>query len=426
MKLLNYTSRYLALLLLLLITIWAVLLYYAMLDEIYDSLDDGLENQKMLMVQRALEDPSILTQDDPEFKKHVYNFTSISKKSYTNFKESYRDTLMYMLNEKDYEPVRVYESAVAYDDEYYKLKIITSMVEEDDLMHDLAFHLLGLYLILVTCIILLNNVLLRKIWKPFNNLIDQLRNFKIEKNTPITIPETNIEEFSLLNDTVDKLIKKASDSYIAQKHFIENASHELQTPLAISINKLELFLENNELNDQQSKELASVLDNLGRLTRLNRSMLLLSKIENQQFLDEELVDFVILSHKVIKDFEDFAQHKSITIKLVSQVPFIYKINKDLAIILLTNLVKNAIVHGKSNTTVVINIEQSIWSVSNNGKKNALPKDQLFTRFKNTNTTQKSTGLGLAIAKAIATKYDIDINYHFNDQHVFTLHFPYKH
>lgn len=422
MRLLNYTSRYLAALLLLLITIWAVLFYYAMLDEIYDSLDDGLENQKILMVARAAEDPSILTQNDPEFKKHVYNFTGISKKTYLEFEEKYGDTLMYMLNEKDYEPVRIYESAVAYDDSYYKLKIITSMVEEDDLVQDLALYLIGLYVILVASILLLNNLLLRRIWKPFYNLIAQLRNFKIEKNTTVVIPETEIEEFNLLNTTVDKLIKKSTDSYIAQKQFIENAAHELQTPLAISINKLELFLENNTLKENQLKDIATVLDNLGRLTRMNKSLLLLSKIENSQFENETVVDVTALTQLIVSDFKDLTEHKKMRIEVSAIGTLQYKMDKDLALILITNLVKNALIHGTENEVITISVTASIWQISNVSDLQELDRNTLFTRFNASSSSNKSTGLGLAITKAIADKYAITILYNYDGKHTFELQF----
>lgn len=422
MKLLNYTSRYLAILLLPLITIWAVLFYYAMLDEIYDSLDDGLENQKLLMVERAAIDPSILLQDDPEFKKHVYNFTRIDKETYRNFKESYRDTLMFMLNEEDYEPVRIYESAVTFGNDYYKLKIITSMVEEDDLVQDLAIYIIALYLVLVASILLLNNFLLRRIWKPFYSLIAQLRSFKIEKNTSIETAPTNIEEFRILNNTVDKLIRKSTDSYVAQKQFIENASHELQTPLGISINKLELFLENNTLTENQLADIATVLENLGRLTRLNKSLLLLSKIENHQFNDEEKVDFNSLTKTIVSDFEDLAEHKKMKFTISSSGSLIYKMNEDLAIILLTNLIKNALVHGKRKHSVQIKITKNKWQISNLGKMKVIDEDTLFTRFRVSGNRNKSTGLGLAIAKAVANKYGIDIHYSFEGLHIFSLRF----
>lgn len=421
MKLLNYTSKYLLILLLPLITIWAVIFYYALLDEIYDSLDDGLENQKMVILQNPESIEGAFANQD--FKKGNHVITKIDQHEYSNFKESYRDTLMFMQNENDYEPVRVYESIFKDSVGYYKIKIITSMVEEDDLIENLAVYLVILYFLMLVSIVLLNNILLRKIWKPFNSLISQLKSFRIEKETTLKIKESDIEEFQLLNQTMEQLTEKSRKSYLNQKHFIENASHELQTPLAISINKLELFSEKNNLNEEQLKDIGFVLDNLGRLTRLNKSLLLLSKIENQQFIEEESLDFEHLIIRIAEDFNDLLQHKEMELKISFNEKLEYKMNKDLAIILLTNLIKNSIVHGLKKEVITIDVSSKKLTVSNFGVATALDSNNLFSRFKKMNTDSRSTGLGLAIAKAIAQKYQLELTYDYTETHNFTIHFP---
>src|SRR5690606_3716285 len=303
-------------------------------------------------------------------------------------------------------------------------KIITSMIEEDDLVNDMVQYLIVLYVLLIVSILVLNNLLLKKIWKPFYHSIAQLKNFKIEKQDSITTLPSNIAEFELLNKTVNKLIKKTSDTYIEQKQFIENAAHELQTPLAIGINKLELFLENNELTDHQAQELTAILDNLGRLTRLNKSLLLLSKIENKQFPDEKLIDFTTMTEAIVADFEDLSYHKSISISIETMESLTYYMNTDLANILLTNLIKNALVHGNNNASISIIVDTNLWTISNTGSKEMLDRVNLFSRFKKT-TNKQSTGLGLAIAHAIATKYNLMLTYDFDGSHLFSIHFPNK-
>ncbi|MBA6154474.1 sensor histidine kinase [Gelidibacter maritimus] len=420
MKLLNYTSKYLAILLVPLITVWAVIFYYAMLDEIYDSLDDGLENQKVLLLQKLPTNPEILQHNDLDLWNHA--ITPISKQQYEKFEDRNSDTLMYMLNEQDFEPVRIYETKLAYNDHYYKVKFITSMVEEDDLIQDLVVYLIVLYVSLMIAIVILNNLMLKKIWKPFHNLMWQLRDFRIEKNDQITTMPTNIEEFRLLNASITTLIDQSRARYLEQQHFIENASHELQTPLAISINKLELFLENSNLPEDNVKTMASVLDNLGRLTRLNKSLLLLSKIENRQFVDEERIDFNQLTAEVIGDFQDLAAHKNIDLQLESVSKLTFRMNKDLAVILLNNLIKNSIVHGQQNNTVTVKIQTKTISISNFGSAKPLDSDIIFSRFKKLSSDNKSTGLGLAIAKAISEKYGIELTYSYSEQHIFKLTF----
>ncbi len=424
MKLLNYTTRYFALLLFLLISVWAVALYYAMLDEIYDSLDDSLENQKILIVQRITENKQLLVESN--FSDGNYSLTRIKAEQYSNFEDTYKDTLMYMQNEDDFEPVRIYTSAIAHDDAYYKMRIITSMVEEDDLIEDLVSYLIGLYMLLITALILLNNVLLKKVWQPFYRLIDQLKTFTLEKGEPIKTDSTKIEEFHLLNQSVERLTQKSRESYVAQKQFIENASHELQTPLAICINKIELFIEKNPLEESQLLDLSIVLDNLGRLTRMNRSLLLLSKIENKQFVDEEDVSFNVLISQLALDFEDIAAHRAISIKIdEGDKPLTFKMNRDLALILVTNLLKNAIVHGNADELIHINIAYDHFSISNQSAHGLLDERQLFNRFKVGGSPGKSTGLGLAIAKAITEKYNLKLHYHFAEKQVFMVNFPIK-
>ena len=173
MKLLNYTSKYLLILLLPLIAIWAVIFYYAMLGEIYDSLDDGLENRKVLILQHTESTLNVLAGQD--FKTGNYAVEKISKEEFLRAKDSYRDTLIYMQNEQDFEPVRIYESTYKKNGQYFRIKIITSMVEQDDLISNLAFYIILLYMFMLVSIIILNNILMRRIWKPFYSLIAQLK-----------------------------------------------------------------------------------------------------------------------------------------------------------------------------------------------------------------------------------------------------------
>jgi len=420
MKLLNYTTKYFAGILLLALSVFTVIFYFQMLDEIYDSLDDGLENQKILVINKARKDPSILTKktfDDGYYTIQKVNYGTIKGK-----KDSYRDTLMYMLNEKDYEPVRLLETAFVQNDNHYKLKIITSMVEEDDLIADLFYSILWLYLGLVASILILNNWILKKLWKPFYDLLHKLKNFNIEKHESIEFEKTNIEEFQLLNTQIDKLLHKSIQSYKNQKQFIENASHELQTPLAISINKLELLAEKVELSPNQLELLASVLDNLERMTRLNKALLLLSKIENKQFIAEENLEVGEIITTILEDFSDLATHRKLTFNLRCQEKIMVSINRDLAIILFTNLIKNAVVHSLPNSEINIQVNNKEVRIENFSQTSNLDTEKLFSRFYKTNASPNSTGLGLAIAKAITDKYDLDLEYKYEEKHVFLVKF----
>jgi len=421
MKLLNYTTTYFSGILLVLISIWAVVFYYAMFDEIYDSIDDGLDNRKMVLIARATKDPNLMQK--PQLDEYLYTIEKVDFKNYRGFKDTYNDTLMYMINEEDYEPVRMLESVFKLNNEYYKIKVATSMVEEDDQIQNLLKYTVLLYAALVISILFLNNFFLRKVWKPFYNLMAQLKTFRLEKKQSITYTPTKIEEFTLLNNSIEKLLQKTQESYEGQKQFIENASHELQTPLAIAINKLEILFEENELTENQAEQLQQALENLERLKRLNRSLLLISKIENDQFQEKETLDLKSLIEEINADFSEMASHKNVLLHFSAEDKVFKNMNPDLAYMLFSNLIKNAISHGNSGTDILMELAEKKFSISNFSDSDSLEKEPVFERFQKFNGSKNSTGLGLSISKSISEKYGYALNYSYkNGQHIFTLNF----
>lgn len=420
MKLLNYISSRFLLILFVLLSIWALVFYFAIKDEIYDSIDEGLENQMELVVQRIKSGDTDL---QPGGLLDGYtNIQEIPYQQAKEFKEIFKDTILYLHKEEDLEPVRLMEDVFEYNGSHYQIAVSTSMVEEDDLVQSLLVSLMWLYFGLIVSLLILNNLLLKKVWHPFYTLLDRLRDFSIEKDESIEFEVSRIQEFSLLNQRVEQLIKKAVESYKGQKQFIENASHELQTPLAISINKLELLVENYDLDEEQLEIIAAVLNNLERLTRLNKSLLLLSKIENKQFLVAEQVNFNELTKQVMADFEDFALHTANEFSLSEMGTIRYEINPDLAVILISNLLKNALIHGPDGTPIIIEIHQKKIEISNSGE-HALNKEHLFSRFMQAGNEGKSTGLGLAISKAIADQFGLRLEYAYKQRQQFVIHFP---
>ncbi|WP_018341795.1 sensor histidine kinase [Cytophaga aurantiaca] len=419
MRLHNYTLLYLSVALFFIIGVWASIFYFQMLDEVYDSIDDNLQNYKILIIKKAKTDSTILQK--VTFDESNYSIKKLPSIAASKTKDIYKDTLMYMENEDDLEAVRLLKTVFTINHtDYYELNILSSMVEEDDLIEDLFYSLIWLYAILLVSIFLVNTFLLRKIWKPFYDLLNQLENFNLSSSNFQPL-KTNVHEFKLLNNSVSDLLKKNIELYTSQKQFIENASHELQTPLAISINKLELLAEKNELTETDLYMVASVIENLQRLTRLNKSLLLLSKIENKQFSDEETVSVNEIVNRLAEDFSDLASFKNISIEVVQHAELSVKMNKDLADVLLGNLIKNAVVHNSSNGYVKIILEQDSVLIENSGDQ-TLDAQHIFKRFYKNAAEKNTTGLGLAIVKTVADKYGFEITYSYNDKHCFRIGF----
>lgn len=421
MKLLNYTTTYFSVILLILISIWAVVFYFAMFDEIYDSIDDGLDNRKMMLIARATREPDL--QEKPQLDEYLYTIQKVDFNDYRGFKDIYKDTLMYMINEKDYEPVRTLESVFKLNNEYYKMKVVTSMVEEDDQINNLLKFTLILYAGLVLSILLLNNIFLRKVWKPFYSLLAQLKTFSLESKASVKYAPTKIEEFVHLNKDIEKLLQKARESYEGQKQFIENASHELQTPLAIAINKLENLFEDPHLTSYQAEQLQLALGNLERLKNLNRSLLLISKIENNQFMKQQDVDINSLIREILSHFADMVEFKNMRFRFSGKFKVSQRLNRDLAYILFSNLVQNAVYHGKSGSDISLELNENKFTVSNHSEIESLENLPIFDRFQKFHSTNNSTGLGLPISKAIAENYGYSLSYTYKKgQHQFVLAF----
>ncbi|WP_138478568.1 sensor histidine kinase [Dyadobacter bucti] len=414
MNLLNHTLKYLAFALFGILSVWAVIFYVNMLDEVYDSLDDGLDNYKMLIIEKAHADRSTLHKT--EFAEGNYEIREISRESAKKIKDVHKDTLMYMPYEEDMEPVRLLTTSFKLDKKYYELKVISSMVEEDDLIEDLFFALIWLYIALLASILIVNNFLLKKVWKPFYKLVDQLKNFRLGKHQSFQAEDTNVKEFKVLSESVTSLVQHALETYNSQKQFIENASHELQTPIAISMNRLELLAEKNELTEAGLETIGQVIQTLERLTRLNRSLLLLSKIENRQFGETETVSVNAVVSGLREEFADFAAYKGVVISIAEKNQLNVVMQRDLAIMLISNLMKNAIVHNHTNGVLDIEIGTGYFKISNSGSAIPLDQEKIFRRFHKESGDKNNTGLGLAIVKAIADLYGFRITYDFDGKH----------
>jgi signal transduction histidine kinase len=422
MKLHNYSSVYFAVILFVIITAWSGLFYYAMLDEIYDSIDDGLDNQKDLVIQKAATDTLLLNRN--EFGEAGYRIREIPATGVGELKDVYKDTMMYMQNEKSDEPVRLLKTVFLQNGRYYQLEVATSMVEEDDLVKQLLYSILWLYLGLITTIIIFNSFLIRKIWAPFYQILKQLRLFRIDKPSTLTLTKTPIDEFKDLHEASSKLLHRNLEIYQNQKQFIENAAHELQTPLAVAIGKLETLAEESTLSERSGQLLAETLEHLEQLTRFNRSLLLLSKIDNRQFTEEKQVDLNKIVKKAVSDFEDFSRFREVEIRVKEKTEVLLTMNEELAVILVTNLIKNAIVHNHKNGYVEIVIDKTNFNVENSGEPIPLDGEKIFQRFYATGNDAGSTGLGLAIVHSICKLYGFHLQYYFDRSHHINVSFPH--
>nr|WP_245405122.1 HAMP domain-containing sensor histidine kinase [Algoriphagus sp. AGSA1] len=415
---LNQSLKYLSVSIFLIVTVWSAVFYLNMLDEIHDSIDDGLDNYKLLIIKRMENDSTVLLK--PDFEEGNYTIHKIEETKALGMRDYFTDTLLYMQNEDDLEPVRMLTSAFKHGDDYYQLTVFNSTVEEDDLIEDLFYSIIWLYVILVVSIILINNVVLKRLWKPFYSLLNELKSYRIDKESPLPKVIGDTKEFRELEVAVGALIIRARETYWNQKKFTENASHELQTPLAIISTKLELMLEKESLGSENSENVGQILQTIQRLTRLNKSLLLLSKIENRQFNELAKVDFAMLVNQSVEDLEDFAGFRNVEVTVEESAKLNFLMDESLASILVSNLLRNAIFHNLEGGKVRVKLNENSLRVSNTGKGKELDSKKIFDRFQKETNNNSSTGLGLAIVYAICRLYGFEVNYTFDGQHCFEV------
>lgn len=331
------------------------------------------------------------------------------------------DTLAYDMDEKQLIPFRKMVFTTTVDNHCFEVTILQSLLESEDLQEIIFYFMTTLFFLILLALFFLNRWLSEKAWIPFFNSLSKLKLWKISENKLVSFDQTGISEFDQLNDTLEEMILKIQTDFINLKEFTENASHEIQTPLAIIKSKLELLLNDNTLTGQQHQSLHDAFETVNRLSKLNDALLLLSKIENRQFVSKSEIDFCRLIKSRLEYLEELFALKKIELSVNLDIPVIITIHPMLADILVNNLLGNALKHNYIQGKLFISSENNKITFSNTGKPLTIDPSKLFKRFVKNNPTEESTGLGLAIADEICRANRLKLNYNYqNDLHNFTL------
>jgi len=419
MKLINHTLLFLSAILFVTVSMWAGFFYYQLLNQVKTTIDDGLANYKIVLIDKLKEDSLIIQQS--VFNENNYIIKNVTEEYALSVRDSYKDTMIFSPVKNLRYQTRLLTSAfVATDEKYYEMRVISQELDKSKLIEKLASSLLWLYLFLFVSTILINRFVLEKTWKPFYQLINYLNDFRLDKVELQNPSESKIREFTVLNKSILNLLKTNVGIFENQKQFIENVSHELQTPLAIGINKLELLAGDKDLSAEHIEKIGSAIETFQRLSVLNKSLLLLSKIGNKQFISKEILSFDEIFTRILDDFSEYSEFRDIrTTYLKEGIPYI-EINKDLAYILVMNLVKNAITHNFRGGEIIIRMSSAGFSIENTSEEPAIPSDKIFERFNRNTKGKNSSGLGLAIVKAIADVSELSVTYIYNGRHIFNV------
>ena len=314
------------------------------------------------------------------------------------------------------------ESSYHIGEKHYKVAMYDFVAEPDEIAEGVRESIGWIFLILLAIVGVTNLLISRRILAPFHQTLRAIENFSLRKERGINLPATRTKEFEQLNYFLKNMTGKARADYRALKEFTENASHELQTPLAIIRGKLELLLE-SPLTEEQGNQILSALNSIEKLSKINHSLTLLNKLENQEFTAIESINFSQHVQTILNDLSELIEMKSIALKKEIAENVRVLIHPSLADILIMNLLSNAIRHNIHGGEILISLTTRRLLVSNTGAPPQIPLEQVFERFKRSNTNDESVGLGLAIVKQICEVSKLILKYDYIDgRHVLSITF----
>ena len=325
-------------------------------------------------------------------------------------------------NEEDNEnePGRSLVTIVNLKAEKYQVTISKSRVEAEDLVRLIFMITLTVTVLLLISLLLINRFVLQRIWSPFYSTLNMMKAFNITQKEEIKPSHTKIDEFNELSDSANAMATRVRQDYKELKSFTDNASHEMMTPLAIVNSKLDSLLQTGSFSSSQGAILEDIYHAIGRLIKLNQSLLLIAKIENNLIPDIQDIDLHQLINDKVVQFQELLEKDSL--KLDLQLSFSkIRMSKYLVDILLNNLLANAIWHNHKGGCVGIILQPKYLQITNTGKIGTLDS-QLFERFSKSSTSE-GTGLGLAISKQICSLYGFSISYNYlAEKHQFKIEF----
>jgi signal transduction histidine kinase len=265
-----------------------------------------------------------------------------------------------------------------------------------------------------------NMFIISRSLRPLNSLLSWIDSLKLGVAVPPLDNDTKVYEFRRLNEAMMQNAERNHRMYEEQNIFIGNASHELQTPIAICRNRLEMLADDQSLSEAQLGEILSVMGTLDKMSRMNRTLLMLTKIDNGQYPDKTTVNVNDLIREIIGNYEDIYAGKGVTVNITERGTMRLQMNDTLATVMFHNLIKNAYVHSATGASIEITISPSAFTIANDALQGALDKDRIFRRFYHSGDSE-SSGLGLPLIDSICRLYGMKITYSYvSGKHLFRV------
>ena len=398
---------------------WCLLFYYAIQREMIDEVEDSLELQAEMLMIRYLAGEEIPPREMGT--NNSYAIIPVTEDYAATYPPmSFESKDIWVPQRHETEPARILRM-IFRDNENRPmlLEISTPTFDQDELQLAILIWSIVLYAILLSLVLSINWGVIQSSMKPLYAMLRWLDSFDLKYNNQPMHIETNTTEFRRLIDAANRLIVRVQELYDQQRSFVDNAAHEMQTPLAVCLNRLEELQQRSDLNEEQLADIDRVRQPLRRLNRLHRDMLQLSRIHNGAYTDCEEIKVYPLLRAMQEDFEDIFSHKEIRCLVEGNTELAVKMNPTLADLLLGNLFRNAWLHTPTGGKIRVKLSEDTVVFSNTGK-DALDAERIFQRFYHSAATPQSSGLGLSICESVCRQYGFRLDYSFGDgMHHFT-------
>jgi signal transduction histidine kinase len=333
------------------------------------------------------------------------------------------DTLKFDVHDNQYRTYRYLQYVTEKGDENLLVRIYKSTTPTDKLVERVTLMITLMVILFLAGIFFLNRFIFANLWKDFFEAIEKLKRFETTKE-PVILGEQDIEEFDELKQVLEMMTNKLANDYRELKEYTDHTTHELQTPLAVIKSKTELLFQSANLGAEEMKLLEAINASVHQLSRLNSTLTLITRIENQQFTEKEEIELAGLLDRHLELLEEHIALRMITVeKRYQDGGKVLWMDQGLADLLVANLLKNAIVHNIEGGRIVLETGPDYLEIRNDGPPLGFSQEELFTRFvKNTRRTG-TLGLGLSLVKKVCETYKFQISYSFdNQQHKFKIQF----
>lgn len=379
-------------------------------------LDDGLM-EELMEVQDFTHARNILPAPD-YYQDLVIEYKKINK---AQSRSSFSDTVYYNPKKGEKEAARYLQTDISLKGQAYRVLIMSSKVKREEEIRSICLVIIVPFSLLLVLLLWVNRVMINRLWSPFRQLLINIKAFNLNIESPFESVDTPIIEFKELNKAIVDLSLKVRSDYREIKLFTENASHEMMTPIAVINSKLDTMLQSNQLGAEESETLTDLYKATSKLTRLNQSLLLLVKIDNNILIDKEDINIMDMIAEKLIFFHELIQKRNLKVDAVLHPVHLFS-SRQLLDILINNLFSNAIRHNYEDGLINIRLTENSLTFSNTSNYSALKEDLVFERFYK-DPSSEGTGLGLAILRQICNRQHYELKYIYEEPlHIFHITF----